>query len=249
MRRYFAIAAVLALVGFGFLAQSEAQLSQFIYPTPAAGGTFTTFDPSNQLLHMTLSGGNDTATCGTANCMARGTSPTTHGGTDKVYVEYTLVTVGGSSFDDFGLQNSSFVAASAGNIIGFDTTFGTASMAYTTGNGQAVSNGSSLSSGGNILLTCRAGSSGDILAMAFDFGAAKFWVNCFHSGAWEGWNKQLSGGPGNPDSGTVSMTFTASAGPYFLGVGFNTTSDAATVNTGATAFQQAPNATTFTAWH
>src|SRR6185437_499510 len=94
----------------------------------SSGAAFTTFDPSNDLWHVTLSGGNLTATnatctasTGFAFCVARGTSPTTHASPDKVYFAFTVVT-NGASHMAVGVQNSSYVPSGAFRLIGFDTT-------------------------------------------------------------------------------------------------------------------------------
>ncbi len=88
---------------------------------------------------------------------------------------------------------------------------------------------------------------GEIIAIAINFSTQKAWINCWTGASWAGWN-QGETSP-NPDSGTGGVAITGS-GTYMIGLGLTGQSTAnLTLNVGATSFVQAPNATTFTAWH
>src|SRR6185437_6158161 len=161
----------------------------------SSGAAFTTFDPSNDLWHVTLSGGNLTATnatctagTGYAFCGARGTSPTTHGGTDKVYFEATVSSPADNHIA-IGFQSGSYVPSGAFSIIGFDSN--SDSVGYDASTNAAAIAGTTFGTWS----VCNPIPGINIVGIAIDFGTKLIWERCWTGSAWSNWNNNASADP------------------------------------------------------
>lgn len=187
-----------------------------------------TFDPSHIQSGNVLSNGNLTVTGPTSGNYAGVISTNLEGYAGqsvKLYYEVTAVSVtsslpanpapcigisNGIVFTDPGSDNNSLTAQSSGGI---------------------YSNGSQV--GSNETWT-----SGDVLAVAIDLGAKKFWIKNLTTG---GWN-QGTGGTQDPASGAGGISFSAfNTGSHECVIevwttGHWGTSDVMTLNTGASSF-------------
>ena len=253
MKRILFVAALLLVAGPAFAqvgAQPGGIAGSQLRPNSGAAA-FTTFDPSNDLWHVTLSGGNLTATnatctagTGFAFCGARGTSPTTHASPDKVFYECTLASAAANHIL-CGFQSSSYNPASAFSTIGYDSN--SYSMGYDSVAGSGFIGGSAFGSG---WVSACIGGTTQIVQFAVDFGAQLIWARCLQAGSvFSNWNNS---GTANPATGTGGNSFSAIAGiaTYYIAMGGNTTGDSVTINVGATAFTLGTTPPAgFLAWH
>lgn len=246
MKRIFFFAALLLAA-----VPSHAQMMQSITNDVhhSGGAAFTTFDPSNDLWHVTLSGGNLTATnatctagTGYAFCGARGTSPTTHGGTDKVYFEATVSSPADNHIA-IGFQSGSYVPSGAFSIIGFDSN--SDSVGYDASTNAAAIAGTTFGTWS----VCNPIPGINIVGIAIDFGTKLIWERCWTGSAWSNWNNNASA---DPVAEVLGNSFSALSGtsPYYIGMGGNTAGDSVTINVGATSFAGSGSPPTgYSAWH
>lgn len=182
------------------------------------GGSFTTFDPSNKSTHITLSGGNLVATSGAGSGNATSVRSVASHTTGKFYCEFTLTT-GSAGSDGCGICNSSFV---------FD---GPAFLGGNTAVGGSYFNDNSIN---GIAGITGAGTftSGDVIGMAVDVGAALIWFRK-NGGLWN------ADAVANPAIGTNGGGVSA-AGALFAAVEGEVSGNVWTANFGATAYAQTP---------
>lgn len=180
--------------------------------------TYDTLNPSDKASHITLSGGDRTAT-GSSGSWGNAQSVTAHDTTGKFYVEMTYL-----------------VKPSFGTMLGVCP----ATMPTTTFIGSASGGASIYADGANSIATWVNGVySGTIAGHDVDVGSGflKLAVDCVNGKAWLGTNAGWVGG-GDPAAGT-NPTYTFSAAtPMQIGASCNNT-DSATINFGNAAFSGA----------
>ena len=200
-----------------------------------------TFDPSHTDSAMTLSSGNLVGTVG-AGTFAFSTTLCTASTTSGLkYCEMTITedsTYGG--FIGLGLCRQSFTLTSS-----ISTGGGANVHVGWGGDGNVVTQ----AAGGSPIATIQLFTEGDIIAMAARFDTSKIFFNRYRSGAWGNWNNN---GSANPDTDTGGLSFASETGaalfPAVTLLVYTATTQIITANFGGSAYQGAPNVTTFGNW-
>ncbi len=202
-------------------------------PLTAAGAVtsstalWTSVWNTDDLLNVTLSAGNLTATKSSASAGAVRSIMSTS--TGLYYFEITDVTT--STTWKCGMADSTYVESAALGVT-------THSFAYTPNDGTIKINNSTIA-------TIQTATSADIIGIAIDFTHSKVWIR--KNGG--NWNNDVIGNQ-NPATNTGGVsTSTLAAGTYFVAFGDSANGTAAaTANFGATTFNTtAPSG--FSAWN
>lgn len=213
---------------------ANAQLSgglQFPGPGTAhsAGGSFTTYNPSDKDAGITLSGGNLVATNNTGSAFSNVRAIASQS-TGKFYREVTFTTQNFASFSGLGIANAS---ASLSAQVGQDN-----NSVLGRGNGQVDFNGSSLGAWTGV------GVSGAIGGEAVDLTAKKIWY-------WESttgqWNADILANQ-NPATGTGGYPIAALTCPCYPLTEIWQLNDVQTANFGGSAYAIGTPPTGFGNW-
>lgn len=191
---------------------------QIVGLTSGGAGATTTFDPSNKSTHITLSGGNLVSTSGAGSSNSTAVRSVASHSTGKFYCEFTLTSGTPGGNDGCGLCNGSFVI-DGGSFLGNNSN----SCSYFNGGSYFGISGAAAAPGSQ--------SSGDIIGMAVDAGAALIWFRR-NGGQWN------SDGLANPATGAGGGTFTIS-GALFAAVEGEVSGDTWTANFGGSAYANA----------
>lgn len=196
-----------------------------IFQPATAIAVTATWDPGNMGNQITLSGGDLTATKGSA-ATQYGRSTNSHSaGAGKWYYEYTMThinfaPVGPGCGLVLSTQNTLYNSRILGNL-------GNDSIEFRA-NGDWIVNNSATSLYGNL-------SDGDVVGNAYDFVNNKAWWR-INGG---NWNNSGSDDP-STNTGGVSLPSGLTSGTIFAGISMSDGTEQTVVNFGATAFGTTP---------